>query len=252
MRQERDLTKGAIVKSLWLFALPLMFGNVLQQFYNLVDTWVVGRYLGKRALAAVGASYTLMTFLTSVVIGLCLGAGAFFWRWAYGRREKETFRNGIFMSFTAIGGLSIVLTILLYGFVRPLTYLLQVPAETVEDMVTYLIHVFAGFFATFLYNYFASVLRSIGNSVLPLVFLGISVALNIGLDLLFVVTFSFGIAGAAVATVISQYTAGIGLMLYFLFRYSDLCLRKKILHGRKRTSGRFFLCPDLRVCSSPL
>lgn len=226
MRQERDLTKGAIVKSLWLFALPLMLGNVLQQLYNLVDTWVVGRYLGKRALAAVGASYTLMTFLTSVVIGLCLGAGAFF-AMAYGRREKETFRNGIFMSFTAIGGLSIVLTILLYGFVRPLTYLLQVPAETVEDMVTYLIYVFAGFFATFLYNYFASVLRSIGNSVLPLVFLGISVALNIGLDLLFVVTFSFGIAGAAVATVISQYIAGIGLMLYFLFRYSDLCPAKK-------------------------
>lgn len=78
MRQERDLTKGAIVKSLWLFALPLMLGNVLQQLYNLVDTWVVGRYLGKRALAAVGTSYTLMTFLTSVVIGLCLGAGAFF------------------------------------------------------------------------------------------------------------------------------------------------------------------------------
>ena len=119
------------------------------------------------------------------------------------------------------------MTILLYGFVRPLTYLLQVPAETVEDMVTYLIYVFAGFFAIFLYNYFASVLRSIGNSVLPLVFLGISVALNIGLDLLFVVTFSFGIAGAAVATVISQYIAGIGLMLYFLFRYSDLCPAKK-------------------------
>ena len=233
MRQERDLTKGAIVKSLWLFALPLMFGNVLQQFYNLVDTWVVGCYLGKRALAAVGASYTLMTFLTSVVIGLCLGAGAFF-AMAYGRREKETFRNGIFMSFTAIGGLSIVLTILLYGFVRPLTYLLQVPAETVEDMVTYLIYVFAGFFATFLYNYFASVLRSIGNSVLPLVFLGISVALNIGLDLLFVVTFSFGIAGAAVATVISQYTAGIGLMLYFLFRYSDLCPAKKDFTWEKK------------------
>ena len=88
MRQERDLTKGAIVKSLWLFALPLMLGNVLQQLYNLVDTWVVGRYLGKRALAAVGASYTLMTFLTSVVIGLCLGAGAFF-AMAYGRRVSE-------------------------------------------------------------------------------------------------------------------------------------------------------------------
>ena len=89
MRQERDLTKGAIVKSLWLFALPLMFGNVLQQFYNLVDTWVVGRYLGKRALAAVGASYTLMTFLTSVVIGLCLGAGAFFAMAGEKRRLSE-------------------------------------------------------------------------------------------------------------------------------------------------------------------
>ena len=78
MRQERDLTKGAIVKSLWLFALPLMLGNVLQQLYNLVDTWVVGRYLGKRALAAVGASYTLMTFLTSVV---CVWGQVPFLRW---------------------------------------------------------------------------------------------------------------------------------------------------------------------------
>ena len=86
MRQERDLTKGAIVKSLWLFALPLMLGNVLQQLYNLVDTWVVGRYLGKRAQAAVGASYTLMTNLTSVVIGLCLGEGAYY-AMAYGWRE---------------------------------------------------------------------------------------------------------------------------------------------------------------------
>ena len=114
MRQERDLTKGAIVKSLWLFALPLMLGNVLQQLYNLVDTWVVGRYLGKRALAAVGASYTLMTFLTSVVIGLCLGAGAFF-AMAYGRRGNwrsfDSFDNTVvwlrktaYLSFAGAGG----------------------------------------------------------------------------------------------------------------------------------------------------
>lgn len=87
MRQGRDLTKGAIVKSLWLFALPLMLGNVLQQLYNLVDTWVVGRYLGKRALAAVGASYTLMTFLTSVVIGLCLGVPFLRWHTAGEKRR---------------------------------------------------------------------------------------------------------------------------------------------------------------------
>ncbi len=161
----------------------------LQQFYNLVDTWVVGRYLGKRALAAVGASYTLMTFLTSVVIGLCLGQVPF----CDGIRQarKGDFPKwdfyvlyGNWRSFDRFDNIVV--------WICKTTYLL-VPAETVEDMVTYLIYVFAGFFATFCITIFASVLRSIGNSVLPLVFLGISVALNIGLDLLFVVTFSFGI-----------------------------------------------------------
>ena len=77
MKKDRNLTEGNITASLWLFALPLMLGNVLQQLYNLVDTWVVGHYIGDRALAAVGSSYTLMTFITSIIIGLCLGTGAF-------------------------------------------------------------------------------------------------------------------------------------------------------------------------------
>ena len=97
-----DLTVGNITSSLWKFAVPLMLGNVLQQLYNLVDTWVVGHYIGDNALAAVGSSYTLMTFLTSIVIGLCLGSSAFL-SMAYGKKNQDLIRNGIFISAVMIG-----------------------------------------------------------------------------------------------------------------------------------------------------
>ncbi len=101
MARSRDLTRGNITAGLWSFAIPLMFGNVLQQLYNLVDTWVVGRYLGEGALAAVGSSYTLMTFLTSIIIGMCLGSSAFL-SMAYGKKDEDTMRNGLFLSFFLI------------------------------------------------------------------------------------------------------------------------------------------------------
>ena len=96
-----DLTVGNITSSLWKFAVPLMLGNVLQQLYNLVDTWVVGHYIGDNALAAVGSSYTLMTFLTSIVIGLCLGSSAFL-SMAYGKKNQNLIRNGIFISAVVV------------------------------------------------------------------------------------------------------------------------------------------------------
>lgn len=153
MRRERDLTTGNITTSLWLFALPLMLGNVMQQLYNLVDTWVVGRYIGDTALAAVGSSYTILTFLTSVIIGLCLGSSAFL-SMAYGRRDLPAMRNGIFLSCSTIGVLSLCLMLAFYRFLDPIIFFLCVPKETVADMHTYLFYVFFGFFATFLYNYF--------------------------------------------------------------------------------------------------
>ena len=104
-----DLTVGNITSSLWKFAVPLMLGNVLQQLYNLVDTWVVGHYIGDNALAAVGSSYTLMTFLTSIVIGLCLGSSAFL-SMAYGKKNQDLIRNGIFISAVMIGSLAVILT----------------------------------------------------------------------------------------------------------------------------------------------
>ena len=221
-----DLTVGNITSSLWKFAVPLMLGNVLQQLYNLVDTWVVGHYIGDNALAAVGSSYTLMTFLTSIVIGLCLGSSAFL-SMAYGKKNQDLIRNGIFISAVMIGSLAVILTGIIYIWMNPMIRLLQVPQETTAAMREYLFYVFIGFFATFLYNYVANVLRGIGNSVTPLFFLGISVILNIFLDLYFVLVLHMGIKGAAVATVIAQYVSGVGILLYFLVRYPEYHISRK-------------------------
>ena len=147
MKHTRELTQGNILIGLWAFAVPLMLGNVMQQLYNLVDTWVVGKYIGEQALAAVGASYTLVTFLTSVILGLCLGAGAFF-SMAYGKKDWDAFRNGLVMSFTAIGGLALIVMVVVYLLLNSIIQWLQVPQETFADMRTYLVYVMAGFFAT--------------------------------------------------------------------------------------------------------
>lgn len=221
----RDLTRGNITAGLWAFAVPLMLGNVLQQFYNLADTWVVGKYIGAGALAAVGSSYTLMTFLTSVIMGLSLGTGAFV-SMAFGRKQGDVIRRGIFMSGVITGAVTLLLTGIFYAFSDGIIGLLRVPAENTADMKTYLVYVFIGFFAVFLYNFTANILRSLGNSVVPLVFLGVSVLLNVGLDLLFVIVFGLGIKGAAVATVISQYAAGTGIVVYFICACREHCPKR--------------------------
>lgn len=213
--KKHDLTSGSITRGLWSFALPLMLGNVLQQFYNLADTWVVGKYIGDNALAAVGSSYTLLTFLTSVVIGLSLGTGSFI-SMAFGRKQNDVIRSGIFMSATLIFAVTLVITGLFYALLDPIISALLVPDEITGDMHTYLAWVFVGFFATALYNYVSNLLRSMGNSMAPLIFLGVSVVLNVGLDLLFVIPLGWGIAGAAAATVIAQYASGIGILIFFL------------------------------------
>ena len=111
-----------------------MLGNVLQQLYNLVDTWVVGHYIGDNALAAVGSSYTLMTFLTSIVIGLCLGSSAFL-SMAYGKKDQDLIRNGIFISAVMIGSLAVILTEIIYIWMNPMIRLLQLPQETTAEKI---------------------------------------------------------------------------------------------------------------------
>ncbi|MDO5520971.1 MAG: MATE family efflux transporter [bacterium] len=231
---QQDLTTGSITSKLWLFALPLMLGNVLQQFYNLIDTWIVGKYIGSDALAAVGSSYSFMTFLISIIIGLCLGCSAFF-SICIGQKNYDKLRNGIFLSFTMIGVISILLSIFSIGTLHPIIRLLQVPETIHNDMYTYLFYIILGLFGTFLYNYFANLLRGIGNSVIPLLFLGLAVLLNVILDLVFVVGFHLGIKGAAIATTISQYCSGIGLAICYYKSYSNLHFKKQDCAWRKET-----------------
>ena len=198
-----DLTSGSITGKLMRFALPLMIGNILQQFYNIADTFIVGRFIGADALAAVGSSYTLMTFLTSVLLGLCMGSSAYF-AMQFGRRDFDRLRRGIFLSFLLIGALTLLVNATVFLFSRPILRLMRVPAELQEMMLDYLLVIFCGIAATFLYNYFANLLRAMGNTLTPLIFLGISSIANIALDLLLVLVIPWSVRGAAIATVISS------------------------------------------------
>ena len=125
---EYDLTEGSITKRLLRFAFPLMLGNLLQQFYNVADTWIVGRFLGSDALAAVGSSYTLMVFLTSILLGLCMGSGAFF-SIQFGKRDFEQLKTGFFLSFLLIGFVTLLLNAAAFAGLDGMITLLQVPAE---------------------------------------------------------------------------------------------------------------------------
>ena len=221
----QDLTQGRITSSLLRFAWPFMVGNLLQQLYNVVDTLIVGRYLGSNALGAVGSSYTLMTFLTSILLGLCMGSGVRF-SICCGRRQEALLRRSMVLSFGFIALVSVVLNVVVFLALDGIIALLQVPQECRGLMGEYLYVIFFGILATFLYNYFACLLRALGNSTAPLLFLAVSAALNIGLDLLFVLVFSWGVAGAAAATVIAQYASGIGLMIYTFVRCPQIRIRR--------------------------
>ncbi len=216
-----DLTEGKIVHKLLRFAFPIMVGNLLQQLYNVVDTLIVGRYLGENALAAVGSAYTLMVFLTSIIIGLCMGSSAFF-SIQFGSRDQDRLEKGIYIAFLSIGLVTLVLNAAVYLGMGGILIFLRVPAEVTALMREYLVWIFAGIVAVFLYNFVANLLRAVGNSVVPLLFLGVSALANIVLDLLFIRGFHWGVGGAAIATVISQYLAGIGIVLYYLGKYPQL------------------------------
>ena len=229
----RDLTKGPVIKSMLLFAIPMILGDLLQQCYNIADTLIVGQFLGRDALAAVGSSFTLMTFLTSIILGLCMGSGALF-SMRFGQRDETALREDLCASFFFIALVTVLLNVAAFACLDGLRTFLRVPAEVWGDMRTYLFVIFMGIPAVFLYNYFASFLRAVGNSLIPLAFLGVSAVLNISLDLWFVIGLGRGVAGAAEATVIAQYLSGIGIAVYTLIRSPQVrsiwkfhCLRRE-------------------------
>ena len=228
-----DLTQGSVMKTMLRFAVPMILGDLLQQCYNIADTVIVGRFIGADALAAVGSSFSLMTFLTSVLRGLAMGSGTVF-SIRYGEKDRAGLKEGILASFALLGAVTVLLNIIVFAGTDWIIWFLRTPGELTGLMREYLTVIFAGLAGIFLYNFFASLLRSLGNSMVPLVFLAVSAGLNIGLDLLFVAGLHRGVAGAAEATVISQYVSGIGIALYTKIKFPQLLKREK--HIRLRMS----------------
>ena len=222
---QQDLTQGSIRAGLIRFSLPLIAGNLLQQLYNVADTLIVGRFLGNVALAAVGSAFSLMILLTSLVLGLCMGSGVVFSQ-LYGEGNMDKLKTAMTNAFCLIAALSLLLTALSYALPDAFIVLLRIPPEAVPDITSYLRVIFAGIFFTFLYNFFAAALRSVGNSLASLLFLLLSTAVNIALDLLFVLVLRRGVAGAALATVIAQGLSAAGIALYFFFRLPKLRPRR--------------------------
>ena len=226
MAMNRDLTRGPVMGSMLRFAVPMILGNLLQQCYNVADTLIVSWYLGPDALAAVGSAFTLMTFLTSILLGLCMGSGAVF-SIRFGRRDEVGLRQSARASFLLIAAITAALNLAAFLCLDGIRGFLRVADQTIWTMMReYLAVIFCGIAGTFLYNYFACYLRAIGNSAVPLVFLAVSAALNIALDLWFVAGLGRGVAGAAEATVLSQYVSGAGLAVYALARRPELRPRR--------------------------
>ncbi|MCQ2418116.1 MAG: MATE family efflux transporter, partial [Oscillospiraceae bacterium] len=227
--REINLTEGPILKNLIIFSLPMIAGNLLQQVYNLVDTMVVGRFISSQALAAVGSSYTLMVFITSIIIGLCMGSGAIFSK-NYGAAEFDEMQENIGYSFWFIAAVTAALYAVLYPGKMMILRVLQIPEELMQLTDAYVAVAFAGIGFIFLYNFFAYLLRARGNSFTPLIFLGIASVLNIILDLVFVLVFHMGVGGAALATVISQAVTGVGIAVYSFVKIPSLA--KSLFTGK--------------------
>lgn len=223
------LTEGNITRALIKFSIPMILGNLLQQLYNVADTFIVGHYIGTDALAAVGSSFTIMTFLTSIILGLCMGSGILFSMF-YGAKQLDKMKTSFFVSFVGIGIFSIGLEIVCLLAIDLILNFMNIPRDIFTDTHQYLFIIFLGLVFTFIYNYFSSLLRALGNSKITLIFLALASIINIGLDIYLVAEVAMGVAGAAVATLIAQAFSAIGIMLYVFLSQKELLPQRKHWH----------------------
>lgn len=244
--KEVNLTEGSIFQKLIRFSMPMIAGNLLQQIYNLVDTLIVGKCIGADALASVGSAYTLMVFITSVIIGLCMGSGAFF-SLDYGKGDAKQLRMDVYLSFWFILAVSGAIYFVIYPGMALILNLLQTPPELMAMTREYVSVVFVGIMFVYLYNFFAYLLRAMGNSMVPLAFLALSSVVNIVLDIWFVAGQNMGVRGAAWATVIAQAVAGIGMAAYAVGRLPVL-RRGKTREARSLHRLREIIVNDVATC----
>ena len=217
----KDMTKGSPAKLIVAFAIPIFLGNLFQQFYNIVDTMIVGRFVGVNALAAVGSTSSIMFCIQGIASGMTTGFGVVASQ-NFGAKDYKTLRHSVMMSNYLTIMISVVLTALLLMINKPLLNFMNTPAEIFDGAATYLSIIFAGFCATMVYNLLAAILRAVGDSKTPLYFLILSSALNILLDLVFVVNFHMGVAGVAWATVIAQAVSAVLCAGYMIKKYPQV------------------------------
>ena len=225
---QNDMTVGNPMKIIFGFTLPIFIGNVFQQFYNMADAVIVGKFVGNKALAAVGSTGTIMFLIYGFVVGMTAGFTVLTAQ-KFGAGDMKGMRKTVagagILSFV-VGAL---LTILFMAFMKPLLILMNTPSDIFADAYSYIMIVSGGILAQMLYNLLSSILRALGNSKLPLVFLIISALLNIVLDLVFIVGFGMGAKGAAVATVIAQGVSGILCLFYLIAKIPILHLKREDL-----------------------
>ena len=217
----KDMTSGAPMKLILGFSVPLLFGFLFQQFYNLVDTLIVGRYLGVDALAAVGSTGSLNFLIIGFCMGVCNGF-AIPLAHKFGAGDYSGMRafmmNAVYLSVV----FSVVMTVFTVAFCRPILELMQTPENIIDEAYAYIVIIFIGIPATYLYNLISGVIRSMGDSRTPVVFLVMASVINILLDIVLIVWVDMGVAGAAVATVVSQLLSGLGCLFYSLRKFELL------------------------------
>ena len=220
-----DLIHGPIFQSLMMFALPLLVSNIFQQLYNTVDTMVVGNYLGDVSLAAIGACTSIYDLLVGFALGIGNGLAIVTAR-SFGSQDKELLKKSVASSLVIGVMVSLALTIIGMTFLYPLLEILNTPLDIIQEAYSYISVIVLFIFVMFAYNLCAGLMRAIGNSVMPLVFLIVSSLLNVVLDILFITQFHMGIQGAAVATVVSQGVSVV-LCIIYIFKKTQILLPSK-------------------------
>ena len=222
---EVDLLHGPIFTSMLLFAIPLLISRIFQQLYNMVDTMIVGHYLGDSALAAMGATTPVYDLLVGFAMGIGTGLATVTSR-SFGSGDQKLLKRSTAAAMVIGIGCSLVITLGGSLILRPLLEILETPKEIIEDSYTYIFIITVSILVMFAYNLCAGLLRAIGNSMMPLVFLIFSSRLNVGLDIFFIVEMDMGIAGAAVATVLAQLVSAILCMIY-IWKKAKILLPEK-------------------------
>ncbi len=228
-----DMTKGNPTKTILKFSFPFLVGNLFQQLYNIVDSVVVGKFIGTEALAAVGSSFMLMNFFSFVIIGFCMGASAVY-SFYFGEKNYLKLRKSIFISFVSIGLFTIFISVFTILNIDNMLLLLKTPESILTGSKDYLEIIFGGLIFVFLFNGCSALLRSIGDSKTPLYFLILAAVINVVLDLIFVTVFNMNIIGVALATVIAQAVSSILCFIYVYIKMPQLRVcRKDMVFDKK-------------------